>query len=170
MKRISLAVLAALGMIGSAPGHAQNFAEVAVATSATVPLQVCRFATNSAALTLGHGGGDIDPLSLANATGQSVVNYACGAGVALEFTCVSGTNSPCDGSTWGPTASGVFLLSRAGGGSMAANASIAGAGPGQGYATPLPATISGSIVPGQFSAAIAGTYAGSVTFGIRSPQ
>lgn len=159
MRRFILAVLA---MLCSAPAFAQS-QSATVQVSAVVP-KVCRFVTTSANLSIGHNGGEIDPLSGAQATGATTLDFFCGVGVSVEF---STPESP----DWAPGKVGTPTLTRVGGTeTMSANVAInplMDAPVGQGYSVPLQVAVTGLIDTPSFSSAPAGTYAGTQTFNIR---
>lgn len=161
MKILAAALLAALGL-SAGPAFAQS-QEATVSVSATVP-EVCRFITTTAQLTLSHDGTFIDPLTTADATGTTSLQYFCGVGVVVEFSTPELTD-------WAPGKAGTPTLTRVGGTeTMLAAVTINPLGDapvGQGYDVPLQVAVTGTLGQPEFSTVPAGNYVGSQVFQIR---
>jgi len=161
IKQALLAGLAVAGLMAGQVVYAQ--ASSATVTVTAVVSKACRFYSSPAPMTIQHSGGVIDPLSLANATGQSTLNYRCQTGVDPRFDIdTSGTYAS-------PKTATVVLSD----GTNSLNADITvtatgGTGSGLGGGQDKVATIDGLIAPADFSVAPASTYSKVVTIAIEA--
>jgi hypothetical protein len=128
-----------------------------MADTVTVPVQaivtgVCIFQTSSptATLTIANSGGNIDPSLATPATGTMSLSYKCTkSATAPTFTMGSGGNLTLNGPS---------------GATMAATMTVTGGGAPLGFAAAAQtATLTGTILPAVYGAAIAGTYSNNET-------
>ena len=158
-------LVGALALLGLLAGEA--FAQATSATvtvSATVP-KACRFYSSPAPMTIQHSGGLIDPVSVANATGTSTLNYRCTNTVLPRF------DIDTSGTFASPKTRTVNLVGAVTLALLPADITVTGtggAGTGLGAGQDKTATIDGLITPANFGGASPDTYSKTVTIGIEA--
>jgi hypothetical protein len=161
-KKILIGALALLGLLaGEVFAQATN---ANIAVSAVVP-KACRFYTSPAAMVIEHSGGLIDPVSVANATGTSTLDYKCTNTVSPEFDIDTSATFAS------PKTRTVNLLGAVTAANLPADITVTatgGAGTGLGAGQEKTATISGLITPANFGAAAPDSYSKTVRIDIRA--
>ena len=162
IKNILVGALALLGLLAG-----EVFAQATSATvtvSAVVP-KACRFYTSPAPMVIQHGGGEIDPTSLTNATGSSTLSYRCSNGVSPQF------DIDTSGTFASPKTATVNLVGAVTLANLPADITVTatgGAGTGLGAGNDKTATIGGLITPANFGGAAPDTYSKTVTIDIQA--
>jgi len=162
IKNILVGALALLGLLAG-----EVFAQATSATvtvSAVVP-KACRFYTSPAPMVIQHGGGEIDPTSLTNATGSSTLSYRCSNGVSPQF------DIDTSGTFASPKTATVNLVGAVTLANLPADITVTatgGPGTGLGGSENKTATIGGLITPANFGGAAPDTYSKTVTIDIQA--
>lgn len=158
-RQVLLTMLALLGLVAG-EAFAQSTTST-VTVSAVVP-KACRFYTATANMSIGHGGGDIDPTSGSNATGSVNLTYRCSNGDSPQF------DIDTSGAYASPKTRTVTLTFGANNLNADITVTGGGAGTGLGAGNDKTAAVSGLITPANFGGAVPGTYSKDVTVAIQA--
>lgn len=165
IKKILVAGLVLVGLMAGQAVYAQAQQSAVVTVNAVIP-KACRFYAPTATLTIEHLAtpGFIDPADTGNASGTTTIAYRCQSGVSPEFDIESS-------GSWGdPKGPVTVTLAGTPSGSMDAQLTVTGggAGTGLGAGNNIDATISGVIIPAEFSVAPVGSYTVDVNIQIQA--